>query len=107
CQDIAFDRKEGLYSVPARFGVRPALKISTILHGVAFAAFAAIHPMFQMNAAYLITLIIIGLLMVIEHRIVNPDDLSRINVAFFHMNSLISVVLFLGVAMDEIIRRLT
>ena len=59
-----------------------------------------------MNAAYLITLVIIGLLLVIEHRIVNPDDLSRVNVAFFHMNSLISVVLFLGVTMDEITRRL-
>lgn len=106
CQDIAFDRKEGLYSVPARFGVRRALKISTFLHMVAFAAFAAIHPVFQMNAAYLITLMIIGLLLIIEHRIVNPDDLSRVNVAFFHMNSLVSVVLFLGVAMDEITRRL-
>mgnify|MGYP001601250345 FL=1 len=107
CQDIAFDRKEGLYSVPARFGVRRALKISTFLHLIAFAAFAAIHPVVQMNAAYLVTLMIIGLLLVIEHRIVNPDDLSRVNVAFFYMNSLVSVVLFLGVAMDEIVRRLT
>jgi len=106
CQDIAFDRKVGLYSVPARFGVRRALKISTTLHVVAFSAFAAIHPVFQMNEAYLITLIIIGLLLVIEHRIVNPDDISKVNVAFFHMNSLVSVVLFLGVAMDELIRRL-
>lgn len=107
CQDIDFDRREGLHSIPARFGPRRALKIASALHVIAFIAFAAIFPVFKMNVAYLITVMMIGLLLIIEHRIVCPEDFSRINVAFFRMNSLVSIVLFVGVMMDEILRRLT
>ena len=105
CQDIDFDRKEGLHSIPATFGPRRALQIASALHVIAFIAFAAIFPVFKMNMAYLVTLVMIGLLLVVEHRIVRPDDFSRVNVAFFYMNSLVSMVLFLGVLMDEILRR--
>ncbi len=105
CQDIAFDRKEGLYSIPAIFGPRRALQIASALHVITFIAFAAIFPAFKMNSVYLITVMIIGLLLVVEHWIVKPDDFSQVHVAFFYMNSLVSIVLFLGVMMDEIIRR--
>jgi 4-hydroxybenzoate polyprenyltransferase len=106
CQDIDFDRKAGLFSIPARFGARQAMKIATALHVVAFIAFAAMFPVFQMDGAFLVTVFIIGILLIIEHLIVSPDDLSQMNVAFFHMNSLVSVVLFLGVMADEVLRRL-
>lgn len=104
CQDIAFDRREGLHSIPARFGVRRALAVSIGLHVITFGALAVIYFEFQMRSVYLGTLVIIGLLMIIEHGLVRPGNLSKVNVAFFHLNSLISVVLFLGVMADEIIR---
>ncbi len=104
CQDIAFDRREGLHSIPARFGVRRALAVSIGLHVITFGALAVIYFEFQMRSVYLGTLAIIGVLMIIEHGLVRPNNLSKVNVAFFHLNSLISVVLFLGVMADEIIR---
>jgi len=105
CQDIRFDQSEGLHSIPARFGPRRALQIASALHVVAFLSFAAMFPLFKMNVAYMVTVAIIGILLVVEHLIVRPEDLSRINVAFFQVNSLISTILFLGVLVDEIIRR--
>jgi len=105
CQDIDFDRCEGLFSIPARFGPRRALQTAAALHIIAFVAFAAIFPVFKMTGAYLVTVALIGMLLIIEHRIVRPDDFSRVHVAFFYMNSLISILLFTGVLVDEIIRR--
>lgn len=105
CQDVAFDRQNDLFSIPARFGVPTALKIAAFLHAVAFAFFVSIHFAFDMGNIYLGTAGIIGLLMVAEHRMVKPDDLSRVNIAFFHINSLISIALFAGVLLDELARR--
>jgi 4-hydroxybenzoate polyprenyltransferase len=105
CQDVVFDRQNGLFSIPARFGVSPALKIAAFLHGVAFVFFVSIHFAFDMGKIYLGTAGVIGLLMIAEHRMVKPDDLSRVNIAFFHINSLISIALFAGVLLDELARR--
>jgi 4-hydroxybenzoate polyprenyltransferase len=106
CQDVAFDRQKGLFSIPARFGVPIALKIAVLLHALAFGFFVSIHFAFDMGNIYLGTTVAIGILMIAEHRMVKPDDLSRINVAFFHINSLISISLFVGVLLDEVTRRL-
>jgi 4-hydroxybenzoate polyprenyltransferase len=105
CQDVAFDRQKDLFSIPARFGVPMALNIAAFLHVVAFAFFVSIHFAFDMGNIYIGTAGAIGLLMVAEHRMVNPGNLSRINIAFFHINSLISLSLFVGVLLDEVVRR--
>lgn len=105
CQDAGFDAKNGLHSVPERFGVKRALKMAAGLHLASFFFLLGIYPAFGMNGAYLVSVMIIGLLMVVEHRLVKPDDLSRVHVAFFHMNSLISLSLFAGVVSDEIVKR--
>lgn len=105
CQDIAFDRKEGLFSIPVRFGPAGALAIAAGFHIVSLGFFTWLFFAFQMGAIYLAAVGIIGLLMFIEHRLVKPDDLSRIDIAFFHMNSLISITLFIGVLADELVRR--
>jgi 4-hydroxybenzoate polyprenyltransferase len=60
-----------------------------------------------MGLVYLATVIIIGALFVVEHRLVNPDDLKHIDIAFFHVNSVISVLLFAGILADEVVRRWT
>jgi 4-hydroxybenzoate polyprenyltransferase len=104
CQDIAFDRKEGLYSIPVRFGPARALAMARWLHGLSLVFFVWLFFAFQMGPVYLVSVGIIALLMFIEHRLVKPEDLSRINIAFFHMNSLISLTLFLGVLADELMR---
>ena len=105
CQDIDFDKKEGLYSIPARFGVKKALLISSILHVLSFMFFFSIYIAFDMNLIYLGAVVIIGILFIVEHRLVNPFDLSRLNVAFFHVNSIISITLFAGILADELVRR--
>jgi len=105
CQDIEFDKDEGLFSIPAHFGVKKALIIASIIHLASFCFFFLIYFVFDMNLMYFLTVVIIGFLLIVEHRLVKPDDLSNVNFAFFHVNSLISITLFLGVLADELVRR--
>jgi 4-hydroxybenzoate polyprenyltransferase len=92
CQDIDFDREEGLHSVPARFGVRASLRIAAACHAIMFALlvgvwFASPH----LDSVFLSGLAAVGILLIYEHRLVRPDDLTRVNRAFFHVNGVISV----------------
>ena len=103
CQDVHFDRQTGLYSIPARFGVPVALRIAALLHVASFVFFLSIRFAFDMGPVYLAAVGIIGMLMLAEHHMVRPDDLSRVNIAFFHVNALISVTLFIGVFLDVIL----
>jgi 4-hydroxybenzoate polyprenyltransferase len=105
CQDIEFDKDEGLFSIPANLGVKKALIIASIIHFASFCFFFLIYIVFDMNLMYFCTVLIIGLLLIVEHRLVKPDDLSNVDFAFFHVNSLISITLFLGVLADELVRR--
>ncbi len=103
CQDTEFDKKEGLFSIPVKFGVKRALFIASFIHFLSFCSFFMIHFAFEMNIIYMVTVFIIGCLLITEHWLVKPDDLSNINIAFFHVNSLISLVLFAGVLADELL----
>ncbi len=105
CQDIDFDRKFGLFSLPARKGPEFALKISVTLHFLTFFSLALLYVVFELKWVYLIFLIVIGILLIIEHLMVNPKDFSRVNIAFFHVNSIISILIFGAVLTDEILRR--
>jgi 4-hydroxybenzoate polyprenyltransferase len=105
CQDTDFDKDQGLFSIPARWGVKTALSLSAMLHFVSLVCFFIIYIVFDLHLIYLGTVVLIGGLFMVEHRLVNPDDLSNIQVAFFHVNSIISVVLFLGILADELVRR--
>ena len=100
CQDIDFDRKEKLFSIPACWGVSRALKISSILHVLTFAFLLSVYFAFKLGPGYLGFLGIISLLLLVEHRLIKPDRLEKINIAFFHVNSAISILLFLGVWTD-------
>lgn len=104
CQDTGFDTKEGLLSIPARFGIHKSLLISSISHAFSFLFLFLIFIAFDMKIIYLITIIVIGLLLIIEHKLVKPSDLSNINIAFFHVNSAISIILFVGILADELVR---
>ena len=100
CQDADFDRERGLWSIPARLGVPAALAISSLSHAVAAILFVLAGWVAGLGAVYLLVSGAIGLVLVVEHLLVKPDDMSRVNVAFFTLNGVISVFLFFGVAVD-------
>jgi len=103
CQDTVFDRQEGLFSIPARFGIHKALLTARAVHLLAWFFMVAVGLAFDLGVIYYGTTLCIGALLIFEHRLVNPEDLSKIDIAFFNVNSTISVVLFLGILVDEII----
>ena len=98
CQDEAFDREAGLHSVPARFGQRRALRIAAACHLGALPCFVAFGVLAQLGWPFHAAVAASALLLAYEHRIVKPDDLARLNVAFFHANAAVSVALLVGTA---------
>lgn len=93
CQDVNFDRKHGLHSIPARIGIRWALWISSALHVVAVVLLFVIPLLTELGLFYYIGVSIVVLIFIYEHAIVKPNDLSRVNLAFFTLNGMISLVL--------------
>lgn len=91
CQDEAFDRKEGLQSIPARFGRRGALWSARLFHTGAIATLAAVGIAAALHPVYWAGLALIAGVLVWEHRLARLDDLSRVGVAFFNANGIISV----------------
>jgi 4-hydroxybenzoate polyprenyltransferase len=102
--DTDFDRKAGLHSIPARFGVRGALFMSAALHAITAAALIALTPVAGLGLPYVAGIAIVIALLVWEHAIVTPSDLSRLNMAFFSLNGYVSVVYFVATLADVLIR---
>lgn len=101
CQDATFDATRGLHSIPARLGVAGALRVAAGLHVgalVLLAALAVVVP--QLGIAYRAALVAIAALLVWEHSLVRPDDLSRVDRAFFTANAAIGLTLLAAVALD-------
>jgi 4-hydroxybenzoate polyprenyltransferase len=94
CQDYAFDVEHGLFSVPAKIGIGPALWVSRATHVLCVGfliALAATTP--ELGMLFWIGVGIAAVLLVIEHSLVKPADLSRLNLAFFTLNGIISLIL--------------
>jgi 4-hydroxybenzoate polyprenyltransferase len=104
CQDIDFDREQGLFSLPVRLGPARAMQVSTLFHGLFLTFLLGVYAFFDMHAVFLFFWAVIAVLIVFEHRLVRPDDLSRIDVAFFHINSGVSVLLFAGILIQTVFR---
>ncbi len=94
CQDAAFDRTEGLFSIPARFGVRRALQVARGFHVVALSAMVAVGISASLHGVYFLGLLIVAGVLVFEHRLVRADDLSKVGVAFLNVNAIISMLYF-------------
>jgi 4-hydroxybenzoate polyprenyltransferase len=105
CQDAAFDRAEGLRSIPARFGVGAALVLSALLHVLTLGALVLTGWTAELSWAWWIALALAALLLFYEHWIVRPSDLSRVNMAFFTLNGWMGVGLFAGLLVDSMLRR--
>ncbi len=94
CQDVEFDRSAGLHSIPARFGIAPALAAARVLHATTVLALAAVGWVAGLHPAYWIGIAAIAGILAWEHRLVRANDLSRMGAAFFNMNAVVSVVYF-------------
>src|SRR6185369_11500830 len=102
--DRDFDVGAGLHSIPARFGVTGALVISAALHAATLTALVALAPVAHLGAPYLVGVAIVAALLVYEHAIVRPSDLSRLDAAFFTLNGYVSVVFFAATLADVLLR---
>ncbi|MEM9660650.1 MAG: 4-hydroxybenzoate octaprenyltransferase, partial [Planctomycetota bacterium] len=104
CQDFDFDRTAKLHSVPVRIGVANALRLSAACHFVTVALLAALPAVYApLGWIYGIGVGAVAVLLAYEHALVRPHDLDRVNVAFFHVNAVISVGLLAVSALDLII----
>ena len=103
-QDIEFDRKAGLFSFPSRFGVAPALYMSTFFHSVTVILLFATAAITHLGWIAFGGIALVAGILYWEHRLVTPNDLSRINVAFFNLNGYVSILLLLTFAGDILIR---
>ncbi len=97
CQDIQYDLQDGLQSIPARFGPVLALRLSRICHVATVVLLVALGFVTQLAWLYWVGLAVVAVLLIWEHSLVKPDDLSRIDLAFFNINSYISITLFVSI----------
>jgi 4-hydroxybenzoate polyprenyltransferase len=95
CQDADFDRARGLHSIPARWGIPTALRLAAVSHALTAACLFGLWRAADLGPVFLAGVVLVTLLLVYEHALVRPDDLSRVGVAFFHVNAVISIGLFL------------
>jgi 4-hydroxybenzoate polyprenyltransferase len=105
CQDFEFDRDSGLHSIPRHIGIGPSLWIARVFHLIMLIFLVSLLPAFGLGKVALAGVIAVMLLLVYEHTLVKPDDLSKLNAAFFTMNGVISVVFALFVGADILLRK--
>jgi len=105
CQDYDFDRRSGLHSVPRYFGIAKSLWIARLFHLSMLLLLMSLVVVFGLGTLAIAGVVIVALLLVYEHSLVSPTDLSRLNAAFFTMNGVISIVFFVFIAGDLLFRR--
>ncbi len=101
-QDLEFDRIYRLHSIPVRFGIRWSLWISRFFHVITFLLLTVTGIIFDLGFPYFTGVIICGILLIYEHALVRPDDLSNLDIAFFNMNGYISIIVFISVLLSYI-----
>jgi len=105
CQDFDFDRDAGLHSIPRYFGVRTSLWIARSFHLAMVGLLVALLLVFGLGKLAACGVLAVVLLLLYEHSLVKADDLSKLNAAFFTMNGIISVLFFVFVAGDLLLRK--
>ncbi|QSF43199.1 UbiA-like polyprenyltransferase [Paenibacillus tianjinensis] len=104
CQDVDFDAKEGLYSIPVRFGVARALDIAKVFHILTGIGFVSLLFITDLSWWYVAGMLIAYIILFYEHHIVSPSDLSRLQTAFFTMNGVLSIVVFSFTLIDLVVQ---
>jgi len=105
CQDYEFDRHAGLHSIPRYFGVSQSLWISRLFHVIMLLFLVGLSMAFGLGRLTAAGVLVVALLLAYEHSFVSANDLSKLNAAFFTMNGIISIVFFLFLAGDLLLRR--
>jgi 4-hydroxybenzoate polyprenyltransferase len=93
-QDLDFDKKEGLCSIPSKFGVHASLWTARLFHSITIGLLLWLVPIFSLSGLYITGILIAAGLMLYEHSLVRPTDLSKLDMAFFNMNGYISITVF-------------
>jgi 4-hydroxybenzoate polyprenyltransferase len=96
CQDVEHDRREKLHSWPSRYGIASALRLAKANHALMIATLVVLGLHLSLSWPFWVALLIVAALLAYENSLVRPDDLSKINIAFFNMNSYIAITLFVG-----------
>ncbi|MEO5360056.1 MAG: putative 4-hydroxybenzoate polyprenyltransferase [Nitrospirota bacterium] len=99
--DIDFDKSYGLYSIPQRFGIRTSLYIARGFHLLTWILLIVSGVVFHLGIVYYIGMAIVAVLLIYEHNLVRPGDLSKLDMAFFNMNGYISVTVLAFIALDK------
>jgi 4-hydroxybenzoate polyprenyltransferase len=100
CQDVEFDRSVRLRSIPAKFGVGLALKLAAVSHLLTVVFLVALWWTAGLGPLFAVAVVAVALLLAYEHWLVRPDDLTRVNMAFFNVNAVISIGLFVVGSLD-------
>ncbi|MFZ5652152.1 MAG: UbiA-like polyprenyltransferase [Bacillota bacterium] len=100
CDDYDFDRREGIYSIPARFGIKRALQVSAAFHIVALALFTSVAFVLELGVFYYTGMAAAAALILYQHRMVRPEDLSKSGMAFFNLNAGLSGATFVFTLLD-------
>lgn len=108
CQDYDYDRETGLNSIPVRLGIAGALRLAAICHAIMMVLLvilplSGVGPDLNLGWLYWVTLTGIGGLLVYQHSLVRPDDLTRVNIAFFNVNAILSFGLFVLGSLDLLV----
>lgn len=102
-QDIDFDKAHGLYSIPTKFGIKISLWIARLFHLITIGLLLGLIPIFNLSWFYLSGILIASVLLLYEHFLVKPTDLSKLNMAFFNMNGYISITIFVFTLINYLI----
>ena len=105
CQDFEFDSTEGLFSVPRHFGIARALLLARLLHLAMIGCLVALVLVFHLGALSVAGIFAVLILLIYEHGLVKPHDLSRVNAAFFTVNGYVSMLFFAFWAADILLHR--
>lgn len=97
--DYEFDKKVGIYSLPAQVGMGKALRISSLFHFITFLCLLLTGYWAHLGRAYFYGMGVILLILIVEHTIISPNNLSRVNYSFFTFNGIISVLLLVVTVM--------
>jgi len=106
CQDIDIDKKERLHSVPSKFGIKAALDTSVVLHLVTVVCLVAVGMFLSLGLPYWIGISIVSLALAYEHGLLKPNDLSKLDAAFFNVNGIISILAFVSILVDKLLKQL-
>jgi 4-hydroxybenzoate polyprenyltransferase len=102
-QDMDFDKRHGIYSIPSIFGIKASLWTARIFHIITIGLLLCLIPLFNLSGIYLLGVLIASGILLYEHALVKSTDLSKLNIAFFNMNGYISITVFIFTLFDYLV----